>query len=92
MLSKLEPEFRNKGVSVLAINVGGGVGVGNFMGANNINLTSLSDDAGTVSRAYRVGGVPKLVLIGGDGKIRRSTSGWTGQRALLEWMDSASGS
>ncbi len=92
MLSKLEPEFRNKGVSVLAINVGGGAGVGNFMGANNINLTSLSDDDGTVSRAYRVGGVPKLVLIGGDGKIRRSTSGWTGQRALLEWMDSASGS
>jgi len=45
-----------------------------------------------VSRAYRVGSVPKLVLIGGDGKIRRSTSGWTGQRALLEWMDSASGS
>ena len=92
MLSRLEPEFRNKGVSVLAINIGGEAGAGNFISANSVNLTSLSDDDGAVSRAYRVGGVPKLVLIGGDGKIRRSTSGWTGQRVLLQWADSASGS
>jgi peroxiredoxin len=92
MLSKLEPEFRNKGVSVLAINIGGEAGAGNFMSSNSVNLTSLSDDDGAVSRAHRVGGVPKLVLVGGDGKIRHSTSGWTGQRVLREWMDSAGGS
>jgi peroxiredoxin len=92
VLSKLEPEFRNKGVSVLAINVGGEAGVADFMGAHSVNLTSLSDEDGAVARAYGVSGVPKLVLVGGDGKIRRSTSGWTGQRTLLGWADSAGGS
>ena len=37
---------------------------------------------GKVGRAYRVGGVPKLVLIDKDGKVKRSTTGWTNEDVL----------
>lgn len=92
LLSQLEPSFRSKGVSLLAINVGGGDDVADYLSANRINLTSVSDSEGTVARAYHVSGVPKLVLIDREGKVKRSTSGWTDETALRDWMDAAEGS
>ena len=91
VLSRLEPEMRDKGVSVLAILLGGEDDASEFMGANNINLTTAYDSDGTVGRAYRVGGVPKLVLVGNDGKVKCSRSGWTDEDTLRHWIDSVSG-
>lgn len=88
ILSRLEPEFRGHGISVVAIDVGGENDARDYMSANRIRLKSLYDSKGTVARAYNVGGIPKLVLIGKDGKIKRSTSGWTTERVLRDWMDS----
>jgi hypothetical protein len=36
--------------------------------------------------------VPKLVLvlIGKDGRVQRTATGWTDENALREWMDSFS--
>jgi hypothetical protein len=47
------------------------------------------DADGAVGQAYRVGGVPKMVLIGGDGKIKRTNAGMAGEEMLREWIDVA---
>jgi hypothetical protein len=36
--------------------------------------------------------VPKLVLIGSDGIIKRTSAGMADESVLDEWMDAASGS
>ena len=92
LLSQLEPSFRSKGVSMLAINIGGGDEVADYLSANGVNLTSVSDSEGSVARAYSVSGVPKLVLIDPEGKIKRSRSGWTSESVLRNWMNAAGGS
>ena len=91
LLSQLEPSFRSRGVSLLAINVDGG-NVPDYLSTNRVTLTSLSDSEGTAARAYHVSGVPKLVLIDREGRIQRSSSGWAGERVLRDWMDAAGGS
>jgi peroxiredoxin len=90
ILSRLEPEFRGHGISVLAINVGGESDARDYMNSNDIRLKSLYDPNGAVARAYHVGGIPKLVLIDKNGKIKRSSSGWANERVLRGWMGSAS--
>ena len=47
------------------------------------------DADGSVGQAYHVSGVPKLVLIGADGKIKRSTAGMADEKTLEQWMDAA---
>jgi cytochrome c biogenesis protein CcmG, thiol:disulfide interchange protein DsbE len=86
LLSQLEPDFRNNHISILAIHVGAEDEAREYMSANGIRLTSLSDSQGTVARAYHVGGVPKLVLIDADGRISRTASGWTNEQTLTGWM------
>lgn len=86
LLSELEPEFRNHRIQLLAIHLGPTDEAREYMSTNHIDLKSLSDSDGTVGKAYRVGGVPKLVLIDADGRIRHDTSGWIGQNTLVDWM------
>jgi methylamine dehydrogenase accessory protein MauD len=88
MLNRLEPEFRGKGIAVVTILLGGEGEARDFLDSNRIGLTSAYDSAGKVGRAYDVSGVPKLVLIGKDGKVKRVRSGWTTERVLRSWMDS----
>src|SRR5271166_4729701 len=90
MLNRLEPELRGKGIAVVTILLGGEGDARDFLGSNSIGLTSVYDSEGMVGRAYGVGGVPKLVLIGSDGKVKRSKSGWTDESVLRDWMDSIS--
>jgi peroxiredoxin len=90
MLNRLEPELRGKGVAVVTILIGGEGEARDYMSSNRIGLKSLYDADGTVARAYRVGGIPKLVLIGADGKVKRSSSGFTDESVLLHWADGVS--
>jgi|SRR5215469_9443767 len=92
MLSQLAPTFRSKGVTLLPINLDGETQAADFLSSNNLNLTSLFDSDYKVAHAYRVGGVPKFVLIDKDGKVRRSSSGWASESVLRDWVDSVSGS
>ena len=92
MLERLAPEFRSKGIAVLAIHLGEEGAARDFMDANRISFTSLVDSSGKVGSKYHVGGVPKLVLVNSEGKIQRSKSGWTSESVLRDWMDSVSGS
>jgi len=91
LLNRMGPEFRGKGIAVVAIHLGGEAEARSYMEANGIDLASLADPEGVAARAYHVGGVPKLVLIGSDGKIKRATSGWTDGSVLRHWIDAVGG-
>jgi len=92
LLNQMAPEFRNKGISIVAIHLGGAEEASGYMQPKGIDLAMLADPQGVAARAYHVSGVPKLVLIGSDGKIKKAASGWTDQRVLGNWIDSVSGS
>ena len=88
-VSRVAPEFRSKGIGVVAIHLGGADDVRDFMRSNHIALTSLVDAEGVVGQAYHVSGVPKMVLIGADGKIKRTKAGMAEESELREWMEAA---
>ena len=89
-VSHVAPEFRSKGIGVVAIHLGGADDVRDFMGSNHIALTSLVDSEGVVGQAYHVSGVPKMVLIGADGKIKRTKAGMVNGSELREWIEAVS--
>src|ERR1035437_7220900 len=74
-VSRVAPEFRSKGIGVVAIHLGGADEAGDFMRSNHIGVTSLVDAEGAVGHACQVSGVPKMVLIGADGKIKTTKEG-----------------
>jgi len=92
LLNQMQGEFDRKGVSVLAIHLGGKENADGYMRSNRIYLTSVADPAGVVGRAYHVSGLPSLVLIGKDGKVKRASSGWTGENVLRDWIEDFQGS
>jgi peroxiredoxin len=89
LLDRLSTEFRARGVEVAAINIRDIDGAREFMASEHLHLTNLIDPEGETAQRYKVSGVPKLVLIGRDGKIRRSAVGWQGEKTLLDWLRSA---
>jgi methylamine dehydrogenase accessory protein MauD len=91
-VSRVAPEFRSKGIGVVAIHVGWADDVREFMQSNHIALTSLVDAEGAVGQAYHVSGVPKMVLIGADGKIKRTKAGMADESELREWMEAVGAS
>ena len=91
-VSHVAPEFRSKGIGVVAIHLGGADEVDDFMRSNHVALTSLVDAEGIVGQAYHVSGVPKMVLIGADGKIKRAKAGMADESELREWMEAAGAS
>ena len=88
LVSRMAPEFRSRGIAVVTIYEGEDVDhAKEFLRANSVGVMSLVDIDGDVSGSYRVIGMPKLVLIGTDGKILRTSEGVTEEKALREWMD-----
>ena len=92
VLSRLAPQFRSKGIAVVAIHLGSADDARDYMRTNHLALTSLVDTEGAVAQAYHVSGVPTLVLIGHDGAIKKTTAGMADESVLTDWMDAASGS
>ena len=86
-LSQLAPEFRGRGIDVVTIHLGDGGDAREFLRSNRVALTALVDAEGTVGQAYHVSGVPKMVLVGADGKIKRTKMGMAGEAELREWME-----
>jgi cytochrome c biogenesis protein CcmG, thiol:disulfide interchange protein DsbE len=89
LVSRLAPEFRNRGIAVAAIHIGGAGEARDYLRAHEISFTSLVDADGAVAGAYRVAGVPKLILVDAEGRIRRTRSGMAGESLLREWMRTA---
>lgn len=92
LLSQLAPELRSQGLDVLLIDIGGGDDVNEYISTNHIRLTSVVDADGTVAQAYRVSAIPKMVLVGADGLIKRTSVGGAGEDTLRDWARSAGGS
>jgi peroxiredoxin len=92
LIDRMAPEFRGKGVAVVAIDVGDADAGRDYLRSNHIDVTSLEDTEGAAAQAYKVSGVPKLVLIGADGKIKRAQAGMADESGLREWMNAATGS
>ncbi len=92
VLSRMAPEFQRRGIAVLAIHVGESGDIPEYLRTNQIDLTTAVDADGSVGQAYHVSGVPKLVLIGADGKIKRSAAGMADDQTLENWMNAAGGS
>jgi peroxiredoxin len=86
LLSRMAPDFRSKGVTVMAVHLGSADDAREYFQSNHLALTSLADADGRVATAYQVTGVPKMVLIGADGKIFRSHAGMTDEDTLREWL------
>jgi len=88
LVGRMAPEFRSRGIAVVTIYVGEDVDQAKeFLRANSMAVMSLVDTDGEVSGSYGVLGVPKLVLIGADGKIMRTNEGVAEEKVLREWMD-----
>ena len=58
-VSHVAPEFRSKGIGVVAIHLGGADDVADFMGSNHIALTSLVDTEGVGGRLITLAEYPK---------------------------------
>jgi peroxiredoxin len=86
LLDQLSPEFQARGVEVLAINIMDIDGAREFMATKHLRLTNLIDPDGETAQRYKVSGVPKFILIGPDGKIRRSAAGWQDEPTLRNWL------
>jgi len=92
LLNQLAPEFASKGIAVVTVLLGGKDEARSYLSANHLDLTAVVDSDGAVAGAYHVNGVPRLVLITKDGKVKRAASGWTDESTLRDWMDAVSGS
>ena len=92
LLNRMAPELRDKGIALVAIHLGGMDEVRDYVSSNHIDFTSLIDSEGEVGNAYHVRGVPKLVLVGSDGKVKRAMTGMAGRSVLRDWIRSVSGS
>ncbi len=88
LLSDMAPELRGRGVEILTIHLGGSDEARDYIASNHLHLKSASDPEGAVAQAYRVSGIPKLVLVGSDGLIHRTHSGMTTRSTLRNWADS----
>jgi len=86
LLDHLNTEFRTRGVEILAVNIRDLDGAREFISDRHLRLTNLIDPDGATAERYGVSGVPKPVLVGPDGKIRRSAAGWQDERTLREWL------
>jgi peroxiredoxin len=83
ILDSLYSEAARSGVEIAGVNIGDVDGAREVM--RPLHLLNLVDRDGSVAHTYGVSGVPKLVLIGADGKIKRSQSGYAGEDALRAW-------
>ena len=80
----MAPELMKKDLAVVAIHLGQD-DVRDYLKSHNIDLLSVVDADFTVGQAYNVHGVPKMVLVGEDGRIERSHSGMADEATLRAW-------
>jgi peroxiredoxin len=83
ILNSLYSEAARGGVEIAGVNIGDVDGAREVM--RPLHLLNLVDPDGSVARSYGVSGVPKLVLIGADGKIKHSASGLSRESTLRAW-------
>ena len=91
LVSQIAPEYRSKGMGVVAIHLGDAGGLREYLTANKISVTSLVDLDESASEAYEVNGLHKLVLVGSDGKIKQDSEEMADEKLLRKWIEVAGG-
>ncbi|HTT65683.1 MAG TPA: TlpA disulfide reductase family protein [Bryobacteraceae bacterium] len=84
ILDSLYSEAARDNVEIACVNIGDMDGAREVM--RPFRLLNLVDPDGSAARSYGVSGVPRLVLIGADGKIKRSMSGAASAGTLRDWF------
>lgn len=82
IVENLATEYRDRGVDIFGVSGDDADKARAWLTRNNHALTSLVDSDYTVSDLFKVGGIPSLVLIGPDGKIRDYWEGPVTEDAL----------
>lgn len=92
-LAKLYEELHSKGLEVVSVDINGDPKVAaSFIRRNNLLWTQLEDPDMDTERDWGQSAIPRLVLIGKDGKVRFDSDGWdeneeTKLRSALHKMD-----
>lgn len=84
ILDSLYGEASRNGVEIACVNIGDVDGAREVM--RPLHLLNLVDADGRAAQSYGVSGVPKLVLIGADGKIKHSAAGMEREESLRTWL------
>lgn len=92
LLNRLAPDFRARGLEILTIKVGSTDGVADYLRDYQIALPTLVDWDASAAQAYGAGDLPRLVLIGADGIVKRTKDGGADESLLRDWLNSLSGS
>jgi thiol-disulfide isomerase/thioredoxin len=90
LVEKLGHEMKDKGLVVFAVNQGESSETARrFLEKNKYGTTTLLDQKAEVGRAYKVSGIPTLVIIDRDGKIAAHFVGVRDEIALREGLKKA---
>jgi peroxiredoxin len=87
-IETIHREFRDKGLTVLAINLGESrAAVASWVMQHGLTFPVLLDESGAVAGAYRIRGTPTVILVDRQGQLVGRTVGsreWDGEgRALI---------
>jgi peroxiredoxin len=88
-IEELGREYQNKGVVVLGISSDPAANSQAWLDRNKHTLRTLTDSGFAVSGAYKVEGIPALVLIGRDGKVKRYWEGTVGKETVRAALDAS---
>jgi thiol-disulfide isomerase/thioredoxin len=76
-VAKIYEEFHSKGLEVVGVNIGDDPEVvTRFVRKNNLSSTHLEDPDIVTEQHWGQAGIPRLVLIGKDGKVLFDSDGW----------------
>lgn len=75
-MEELYPEYKEKGVEILAVNLDTtDIVVDQFQREYNLSFPILQDKDGQVMNLYNIGPIPSTLFIGPDGKIEKTVIG-----------------
>ena len=86
IVDRVARDFGRDAVEVVAVNIGDTQGARDVL--RELRITSAIDESGEAARSYRVRGVPKFVLIDGQGKVKREAVGSQPEGVLRRWLQS----
>lgn len=86
ILESMYAEATRAGVEIAAVNIADVDGAREVM--RPMHMLNLIDPDGSAAHSFGVSGVPKLVLVGADGKIKHSQSGLAREDTLRAWFHS----
>jgi cytochrome c biogenesis protein CcmG, thiol:disulfide interchange protein DsbE len=76
VVDEIRSEYRSQGLQVLGVNLEDTAQARDYLVANRLYLRSAVDAQGTIAQQYGVSGLPTMVLLDGDGKVRGVSAGY----------------